>query len=235
MSDLGEYLFKADRNREVPAPECLLLADGLLANCCGNLGDNQNLTSARLFQFGFGSWRAAVQLALSGITAQVPVVLRHALECAEYSYAIAKQPDLEDIWWNRHENAQAKAVLRNKKNLRTVALRMLSDEDSNLCSKLKKATDDLIDMGAHPNVMMFVDHSDELQSEMVDSYTTKLIAGLEARNSAIVQACGISVLMCQIYRLVWPIRFGAAQEEMLVEIVGQSKLFLDWHHSHDYS
>ena len=233
-SDLRDYLNKAKHNIGGPYPECISVADQLLFDCANNLDRNQHLTSARLFQIGFGSWRASVALALTGAASQVPVILRHALECATYAFLCARNKEFEETWWLREQDEAAKKRLRGKDGPIPTAKTILESENPELKGRISQTLDVLIDFGAHPNVMLFADNSEIEELEGVERYATKLLGSEEARNSAFLITSAVALDMASLYRLVWPIRFGARQEQYCREVAGQAEVFRNFHHSQSY-
>lgn len=131
LTGLSDYLLKVQHNLGGPFPECIAVADNALAACVNNLSRNQHLTSARLFQTGFGSWRSSVVLALAGSASQVPATLRHALECSLYAYICARDADFEEIWLTRETDSSAKKSMRGRKGPLARAKEKLQNETLN--------------------------------------------------------------------------------------------------------
>ena len=224
-SGLDEYLKKVQMNISGPKPFCIELADDLLMKCANNLHENLHVTSARLFQIGFGSWRSAILLTLAGATSQVPAVLRHALECACYSFLCANDESFAQTWWDREVSESARKSLKGRNSPMAKARELLKSRNLPLHKQVKQTYDHLIDFGAHPNVLIFADHMDEGDESGI--YTTKLLGSGEARSSAHVTSSGVALEMLLLFRETWPVRFGHDLETKLIELKGQSNLFFN--------
>lgn len=230
-SDLSEYLGKFSNNLSGPVPKCAELADELLSSCANRLNNNQHVTSAQLFQFGFGSWRSSVALNLAGASAQIPILLRHAVECGLYAFLCMHDKQFEDQWFERESNPKAKSEMRGRNGPLPKAKSLLENRNPLLKSRLVSTLDTLIDFGAHPNILQFVDHVHYEEDSEKETSTVFLLGSEEARNSGWVLVCGVSLDLAAIYREMWPIRFDAHLEARMAEVHGQANLFRNWHHA----
>ena len=234
MTDLSDYLAKWKHNIGGPYPECIASADYLLADCVNNLDRNQHLTSARLFQTGFGSWRASVTMSLAGAASQVPATLRHALECTLYAFVCARDTNFEETWWKREVDESAKKSMRGRTGPLARAKVILASENFQLRDSASFLLDTLIDFGAHPNVMLFTENTEIKENGENVSYITTLLGSNEARDGSHLISSSVAIEMLKIYREIWPMRFDTQKERAFAEVIGQSKLFMNFHHSKNY-
>ena len=234
MTDLSNYLAKWKHNIGGPYPECVAIADQILLDCVNNLSRNQHLTSATLFQTGFGSWRASVALSLAGAGSQVPSSLRHALECAIYAYLCAKDERFEETWWKREVDEIAKKSMRGRVGPLARAKEILAFENIVLRDSVNSLLNKLIDFGAHPNVMLIAENTKIEENEENETHTTMLLGSNEARDGSHLMTSLVAIELLKIYREIWPWRFHMQKEQKFDELVGQSKLFMNFHHSNNY-
>ena len=235
MSSLDEYLSKITHNVRFSRPKCVLLADELLASCIERFSQVENMTSATLFITGFGSWRASIALASGGATSQVPVTLRHALECCLYDYLFSKDAASEDTWWNREADPKAKKKMRGKSGPIQLAKEHLSVSNPTLKDSATELMDALIDFGAHPNVMIFADSLLFKEDEDADIRSVMLLGSEEARDSAHLISVTVATEMIKFFREIWPTGFDETLYSSFQELIGQSKTFKNYHHSINYS
>lgn len=227
-SDLARYLGKSRSNLEGPIPTCVSVADELVALLANGLDKNEHLTSGRVFQLGFGSWRTAVSCGLAGATSQVPIVLRHAVECALYAYLFTQNKEYEQLWWERETNLDAKKTLRNG---RTGALAKAREylilENSQLSNRVKKTLDHLIDFGAHPNIFQLIQATEDNVDDDPEYYSTMLLGTNESRNDSFIQCCLVANELASIFELAWSRRYhelgGKPKHD---EALGQARLFI---------
>lgn len=232
-SELDVFIRKFSSNLAGPVAECVRAADRLLSREASSFDQTKDVTSARLFQIAFGSWRSAVLLSLGGSASQVPIVLRHSLETVLYSFLLANDDEYLQKWWDREVNEQAKKVLRN---VRTSPLQrareLLRQEDPNLERRVKESIDHFIDFGAHPNVFQLVRAT---QREIDETVSTGLLLSNEERQSSFLMCAGAALDMSDLFEKTWPARFDHDCLCLRNETVGQFKLFRRWHDTEEYS
>lgn len=98
-----------------------------------------------------------VRMALSGHSAAVFPILRTALESASYAVIIQREPELGDVWSNRHESATHRRECRNKFSFER-GVRHLDDTAPELLTLARQVYEGSIDYGAHPNVKGVAGH-----------------------------------------------------------------------------
>jgi hypothetical protein len=99
----------------------------------------------------YGCYIAAVRISSSGQSAEAFVMFRACIENALYGYYIEKQPELANIWVERHQSEEAEKL--TKKNFRLAdILDFLSKQEPQIGPYIKDMYDRSIDYGAHPNV-----------------------------------------------------------------------------------
>lgn len=198
------------KNLQTSAPFVIDQADALLSDALSRLDGTERLTSARLFQLAFHSWRVAAAVGRAGAVGQVTALLRHSLECALYAFACARDANLERDWWSREIDASSKRRLRDReRSPLATARRHLRAEKTPLERRIWRTLDHLIDFGAHPNVFQLINLSSESQlSQEKVRISTSLLAFGDIRDQAMMHACGVSLELMDVYSLIWPDRFA---------------------------
>ncbi|MGE9313207.1 hypothetical protein ACLOAU_16275 [Niabella sp. CJ426] len=110
-----------------------------------------------LFHNAYTCFLSAVRMALSGHTASVFPLLRTALESACYAVIVESDPELAQVWIDRHKgDAERKACGRKftVKNARDLIKRKMPSFDS----LIGELYDSAIDFGAHPNIRSVFGH-----------------------------------------------------------------------------
>lgn len=102
----------------------------------------------------------AVKLALSAQIPEMYMLLRGVLENAMYGFFVKKNPDKKDVWLARDESPQAKSAAKQVFKVSNMYL-AIESVDAALKDDVYNLYNDTIDMGAHPNVKTFIDHSDQ--------------------------------------------------------------------------
>lgn len=134
-----------DRLRDIDSTFHVLLEEGL-----DNLQEPGEV-EASLFCFrSHAAFRAAARLALAGQVFESYAVDRTALECALYGLFVSNDPNLFEIWRNRHLNAEARRTARRMFRIIAV-LEHLEQVNPGLGAKTKVIYNLLIDFGGHPN------------------------------------------------------------------------------------
>lgn len=111
---------------------------------------------AMLFTRMFSVLRAAARLVFAGQQYEARVVLRSALECGVYGWALTTDKSLREVWQSRDDNDKTRKVARNA--LQWCSLKTaLRNESPQIEKKIAVIYDNLIDLGAHPNPGGIVD------------------------------------------------------------------------------
>lgn len=105
-----------------------------------------------------GAFAGASKLALSAQIPEMYMLLRGVIENAMYGFYVWKKPDKKDVWLARDDSPEAKSAAKSEFKVSNMYLAIAS-VDSTLKDDVYKLYNDTIDMGAHPNVKTFVDHS----------------------------------------------------------------------------
>ncbi|MCB1079490.1 MAG: hypothetical protein KDM64_16855, partial [Verrucomicrobiae bacterium] len=224
-SDLDRYFVAFKHNLNGPIPEAVRSADRLLLNLASHLDDPPNLTTARMFQVAFGSWRAAFALSMAGSASQVPILLRHALESALYGCLFANDKEWEEVWWLRETDNSAKSRFRN--GAMAALWETLDRVDPNLVKRLRGTLDFLISFGAHPNVFQLVSATGvRHQSDDRSTIDTALLGDNEMRDATHRLLLGAAIDIASVVERTWMLRFSAVGgREMIDECIGQMRLF----------
>lgn len=110
-----------------------------------------------LFLNAYQMFLAGARMALSGHVAAVLPLLRVALESAAYGFLIEKNPELADIWTNRHTSEHDKKACRKAFTF-DKAIIGLNDVAPDIYALAKAAYESAIDYGAHPNPRGVIGH-----------------------------------------------------------------------------
>lgn len=115
--------------------------------------------------------------AMQGHAAAVFPLLRTALENACYAFLIARKPDLQAIWLNRHDNEAARrasrAVFTPAVRETAAAINALQPESGNI---VLECYDSAIDSGAHPNPKGLFHHLSISDTRTDGSFAVSLTA-----------------------------------------------------------
>lgn len=100
---------------------------------------------------------AAFRMALSGHPAAVFPLLRTALENAAYSYLIQKNPQLQEIWLQRHQGETQKKACREAFTFKK-AISSIEGKAPDIHKLAIDSYESSIDYGAHPNIKGVLSH-----------------------------------------------------------------------------
>ena len=99
----------------------------------------------------YGCYLASVRISSSGQFAEAFVMFRACIENALYGYYINKNPELGNIWAERHQGKKAKKLVRNNFSIGAI-LRFLAEQEPKVGAYIEDMYETSIDFGAHPNV-----------------------------------------------------------------------------------
>lgn len=145
-------------NFGAPAPVCIGQADAWVADFLQFEGAVSNVSTFKMFFAAWSSLRTATLIGNMGLTLQTPVIQRHALECIVYGLLFKLDPEFHVLWRKRHEDKKSNEKFRRKHWNRAKCLIELSN--NSLKGNLFSQYEDLIDFGAHPNVIQIDQMSD---------------------------------------------------------------------------
>ena len=112
--------------------------------------DIESLPAAFLAR-AYGCYLAAVRISSSGQFAEAFVMFRACIENALYGYYIKENPELGNIWAERHQSKEAGKLMRKKFNLGKI-VGFLVTREPKVGTYIKDMYEKSIDFGAHPNV-----------------------------------------------------------------------------------
>jgi len=99
----------------------------------------------------YGCYLAAVRMSSSGQITEAFVMFRACIENALYGYYIKENPELGNIWIERHQSKETEKLVR--KNFRIVDIfDFLITREPKVGPYIKDMYEKSIDFGAHPNV-----------------------------------------------------------------------------------
>ena len=108
------------------------------------------LAGSMLFTRMFSVLRAAARLVFAGQQYEARAVLRSALECGVYGWALTTNDGLRNVWQHREDNDETRKAAR--KALQWDSLKIaLRNKSPQIEKKITAIYDNLIDLGAHPN------------------------------------------------------------------------------------
>lgn len=118
--------------------------------------EGRGVLEAMLLVNAYSLYLAAARIALSGQSPPAFAVLRACLESALYAVIAAQSEDNRTVWYGRDKNREACRKLFTKSE----ATKYLEKIDPNLADVVTRNYEDLIDLGAHPNVKSVLPHID---------------------------------------------------------------------------
>lgn len=113
--------------------------------------DPPRQTSAKLFNRAFATYRAAARLAISGQLFEVTVLARSVLESCVYAWACGHSEAHRTAWERRSDGDDMRHAARRAFRWREL-LDLLAHQNGDLAANVGILYEQLIDMGAHPNV-----------------------------------------------------------------------------------
>jgi hypothetical protein len=105
---------------------------------------------AMLFMRMFSVLRTAARLVFSGQQYEARAVLRSALECGVYGWALTADNAMRDVWQHRDDNEETRKSARNVLQWRLLKI-ALCNKSPQIEQQIAAIYDELIDLGAHPN------------------------------------------------------------------------------------
>ena len=121
-------------------------------------------TTAFLFMNSYMLYQSSIATALTGHAAAIYPLLRTALESACYGYVMRTDTAIERIWLNRHDS---EAATKTARKAFTSAVNDAADaigvakSHPGTAAIIKKAYQQAIDWGAHPNPRSILKHMQE--------------------------------------------------------------------------
>lgn len=112
--------------------------------------DVSSLVVVSLYGRTVGSFLAAVRLVTSGQLAEFYAQLRVCIESALYAFHVRTAPSLAGVWFNRHDDAEARKKCQNSFKVGEI-WKLLKSQDAALEKRASEAYQRCIDFGAHPN------------------------------------------------------------------------------------
>lgn len=148
------------------------------------------------------AFAGASKLALSAQIPEMYMLLRGVLENAMYAFYVWKKPDKKDVWLARDDSPQAKSAAKGEFKVSNMYL-AIESVDSTLKNDVYKLYNDTIDMGAHPNVKTFVDHSVQKNE---DGALTLAVTTLNAGQleSALDDVAATGDLVFRLFKAMYP-------------------------------
>ncbi len=107
-----------------------------------------------LFINAHASFLAACRIAVSGQSPPTFMALRGALESALFGLIASRSEENRSIWLDRDRNLKRSRKLYSARS----ALKLLEDDDPNLCAMVAEAYELTIEFGAHPNARSVMEH-----------------------------------------------------------------------------
>jgi hypothetical protein len=156
---------------------------------------------ASLFHRCHGFYRAACSCAMAGQIAETFAMCRAVLEAAGYAMHMARNPGLDTIWINRHEEHGLSAV-RNAFKISAVQ-QTIDAFDKATAVRFARLYQEAIDMGAHPN-----------ERSVSSSLFIKKLESEHVVRNLLLNPGGIS----QEHAMIHVARSGAVSLELLMEI-----------------
>lgn len=121
-------------------------------------GITSEAVPALLAMNAFQLFLAAARTSMSGHAAAVYPILRTCLETACYAHRLNGDPDLTEIYVNRHNDSASMKQCRRKLGTAVADTAKVLQSDDNEWALLDEAYQSLIDFGAHPNVRSVFSH-----------------------------------------------------------------------------
>ena len=208
VNSLFGYLSAARHNVKAEVPNYITLFDQALGMIGTYPKYESGLASLRMILLAHSSLRASIFLNLAGATSQVPPLLRHSVEASLYGFEFANDREAFNIWKSREDGVKEKKNARNR--LSYGRLRgQLERTSPNFAHEMDILYDDLLMLGAHPNVAQIVMVSASSISEGDDYGTSNfeyLMSSTEREISWAFIASSYRIAI-ETYRLIFPREF----------------------------
>jgi hypothetical protein len=185
----------------------LVALDASIYNLTAHTTDSENPCAAALAVRAASSYRAAVQLAMSGQIPEAYMVLRGCPESALYAHLIDENVDAWDVWNRRGESVAAQRACA-KLFSKGVLVGSLAKRSPALSEQADQLYERCIELGAHPNEMA-VAMSMEVETRADGGITTRhdAISGdTEAFHLALQSVSDIGVVVVNILNVTFPLK-----------------------------
>ena len=226
---LEGYLSSISHNLKGPLPFGLKATDCLILELVEKFSDNSEIESSKIFLLAYSSWRNSVALAQGGASSQVPICLRHSIECGLHAYLFAREPIWAETWWKREIDPTAKKKLRDGRNgPLKVAKSLLKIENERVYNNANDFTEMLIDFGAHPNIFQLIDvyHEAVDHENGFDELRVSFLSSNENRERAFVKCGSAGLILADLFRIIWPdLANDTRVMKLQMEAVGQMRVY----------
>ena len=164
--------------------------------------DPPRRTSVKLFMRCFATYRAAVRLSVSGQLFEATVLMRSLLESAVYAW-VCFESDVHRKAWENRSNGNTERELARRLFSPKKLLKILEDKNEHLALRISDEYEQLIDLGAHPNVDGLA-LSSEINQVSQDKYEiiTVFAHGREAVLLGILDLLRCMNYVCQLLFMV---------------------------------
>jgi hypothetical protein len=136
--------------RKKPIVAKLIEFDTLFASVSKDWLNPQQISTALLFIRTHAAFRTSAGLAMSGMAPETYVLSRSMLECAAYALHIHRNPALETVWLNRHQDA-ASQTKQKREFQQFKILSSCQAANRHAAQRFQDLYQLSIDLGAHPN------------------------------------------------------------------------------------
>ncbi len=103
---------------------------------------------------------SAIRTAMSGHERAIYPLLRTALESGCYVHRMVQEPDLQDVWLNRHSSEQAYKLCRRRFSSAVAdTAKSIGRREASYGQMIMDAYDAAIDFGGHPNLRSVLLHT----------------------------------------------------------------------------
>ena len=135
----------------------------------------RDMTAALLMFRAHSAHRAAASCAFSGQFAELHPLLRLMLEQGGYAFLINRNPELGEVWLNRHESDADRAKVRSAFTITNIRDALTSSSDEYLKDSFYKLYERTIDFGAHPNEISITSNLEITEKEDHKEYISKYL------------------------------------------------------------
>ncbi len=130
--------------------EYFVKVDGLYKEAISLLENSKRWFEGIFLLRAHSSYLGSLRLCFSGQVTETYLLLRACLENALYSFHISRDPDLQEVWLNRHEDEKSFRLMKNSFKFGPILTAYKQHDSSN--GPIAETLYDLtIVMGAHPN------------------------------------------------------------------------------------
>jgi hypothetical protein len=226
---INDYLSSASFKLKGPLPPGIINIYSLLFELVSKFSKPEKINSSKLFLLGFSSWRNSLLLAQAGASSQVPICLRHSIECGLHAYLFDRNPRWAETWWARELDPASKKKLRDgRRGPLKEARDLLESENKVLHVRATEFIELMIDFGAHPNIFQLIDVYSESRTEEADSKEIRVsfLSGNENRERALVKCGAAGLLLADFFRIIWPSLINDSTiSQRQAECAGQMRVY----------